>query len=111
MRVHTPALKKGLQTQFKKGHKKQEEYPEKKSKLGLEGGEFELILNLTTGKKSIWFWVSEGDCVRVLHKVKTCRGLTAFEEEETELWHRNSFLCYMRSLLISVDAAGSSVAF
>lgn len=108
--VHRPALKKGLQIQFKKGHKKQEENPAKKSKLGPEGEKFELILNLTTGKKSIWFWISEGGCVSVLHKVKPCRGLTAFEEEIAELQHGNSFLCCRRSLLISMDAVGSPVA-
>lgn len=110
VRVHRPALKKGLQTQFKKGHKKQEENPAKKSKLGLEGGKFELILNLTTGKKSIWFWVSEDECVSVLHKVKPCRGLTAIEEEEPALWLGNSILCYRRNLLIPVESAGSPVA-
>lgn len=110
VRVHRPALKKGLQAQFKKGHKKQEENPAKESKLGLERGKFDLILNSTTGKKSIWFWVSEGECVSVLHKVKPCRGLTTFEEEETELWPGSSILCYRRSLLIPMDAVGSPVA-
>lgn len=42
-------------------------------------------MNLRTGKKSIWFWVSKNECMSVLHNVEFCRGLTAFEMRKRRL--------------------------